>query len=63
MQVRHVARHEIIDMIRQAVSSNDLGLRDFYELGRQDQLVDPGLRDLWLIWGSSLQESDLAAAG
>lgn len=36
-----------------------LGLGRFFELGRAGELIEPELRDLWLIWGKDLTEADI----
>ena len=54
-----VAREEVIGMLERAANEVGLGLRGFYELGKEDRLDDPLLRDLWLIWGDVLTEEDL----
>jgi hypothetical protein len=46
-------------MLRTAAENEGLDFRRFYELGREDKLDNPTLRDLWLIWGHILQEADL----
>ena len=55
-----VSREEIIGMLERAAGEVGLGLRSFYELGKADELDDPSLRDLWLIWGDTLTESDVS---
>ncbi len=45
-------------MLEKAARDVGLGLRGFYELGKEDRLDDPLLRDLWLIWGDVLTEDD-----
>ena len=54
-----VSHDEVVRMLRRAAESRGLTLRRFYELGRRDKLDDPGLRDLWLIWGELVSEEDL----
>ena len=54
-----VAREEVIGMLERAANKVGHGLRGFYELGKEDRLDDPLLRDLWLIWGDVLTEEDL----
>ncbi|MDE0701930.1 MAG: hypothetical protein F4Y27_13595 [Acidimicrobiaceae bacterium] len=56
-----VPREEIVEMLERNANSTGLGLRAFYELGKEDRLDNPLLRDLWLIWGDVLTESDLPA--
>lgn len=62
MKGNHVAitvtREEVIGMLERAASDVGLGLRGFYELGKEDRLDDPLLRDLWLIWGDVLTDED-----
>lgn len=53
-----VAREEVVGMLERAANEVGLGLRGFYELGKEDRLDDPLLRDLWLIWGDVLTEED-----
>ena len=54
-----VPREEIIEMLERSAREVGLGLREFYELGRADELDDPRLRDLWIIWGDVIKEKDL----
>lgn len=54
-----VPREEIIGMLERSAREVGLGLREFYELGRADELDDPRLRDLWIIWGDVIKEKDL----
>lgn len=53
-----VTREEVMGMLEKAASDVGLGLGGFYELGKEDRLDDPLLRDLWLIWGDVLTEDD-----
>ena len=55
-----VPREEVVRMLERAANDVGLGLRGFYELGKADRLDDPSLRDLWLIWGDTITEEDLA---
>lgn len=57
-----VPREDIVEMLKRNADSTGLGLPRFYELGRQDRLDHPLLRDLWLIWGDVLIEEDLPPA-
>lgn len=57
--VTKVDRNEIVDMLSRAARKRGMDLRRFLELGRADELDDPGLRDLWLIWREVLSEDDL----
>ena len=57
-----VPREDIVEMLRRNADAKGLGLRSFYELGREDRLDHPLLRDLWLIWGDILTEEDLPPA-
>lgn len=57
-----VSREEIVRMLARAADEAGLGLRGFYELGTEDRLDEPSLRDLWLIWGDLLTEEDLPDA-
>lgn len=54
-----VPREDIVKMLQRNAEATGLGLRSFYELGSQDRLDNPVLRDLWLIWGDVLTEKDL----
>ncbi len=54
-----VPREDIVEMLRRNADATGLGLRAFYELGKEDRLDNPLLRDLWLIWGDVLTENDL----
>lgn len=56
-----VPREEIVEMLKRNADETGLGLRGFYELGKEDRLDNPLLRDLWLIWGDVLTEEDLPA--
>lgn len=53
-----VPREDIVEMLKRNAGATGLGLRDFYELGKEDRLDNPLLRDLWLIWGDVLTEED-----
>ncbi len=57
-----VTREDIVEMLRRNAEATELGLRRFYELGKQDRLDNPLLRDLWLIWGDLLTVEDLPPA-
>ena len=57
-----VEREKIVKMLERAANENGMGLRQFYELGVEDHHDNPELRDLWLIWGDVIAESDLPAA-
>lgn len=48
-------------MLKRNADATGLGLRGFYELGLEDRLDNPLLRDLWLIWGDVLTEDDLSS--
>lgn len=54
-----IDRNEIVEMLRRAAASVGLEFERFYELGKADELDNPRLRDLWLIWGDLLSEADL----
>ncbi len=49
-----VPREDIVEMLKRNAEATGLGLRRFYELGKEDRLDNPLLRDLWLIWGDVL---------
>ncbi len=55
-----VPREEIVRMLERAANDVGMGLRTFYEQGMADQLDEPTLRDMWLIWGDALTEDDCA---
>ena len=55
----HVDRQEIVDMLRREAESVGLDFERFYALGKKDELDNPHLRDLWLIWGDLVRQSDL----
>jgi hypothetical protein len=55
-----VDRAEIVKMLSAAADDCGLDLSSFYRLGHADELDNPRLRDLWLIWGDVLSEADLA---
>ncbi len=55
-----VPREEIVRMLERAASDVGMGLRTFYEQGMADELDEPTLRDMWLIWGDTLTEEDFA---
>lgn len=52
---------EVVDKLTKAAEANGLTYERFVELGRADELVNPELRDLWLIWGD-LDERPLSVA-
>ena len=54
-----VARENVVAMLADEASKCGLSLRQFYELAKSDELDEPLLRDLWLIWGGSIIEEDL----
>ncbi|WP_419924731.1 hypothetical protein [Candidatus Poriferisocius sp.] len=54
-----VPREDIVEMLKRNAEATGLGLRRFCELGKEDRLDNPLLRDLWLIWGDLLTEEDL----
>lgn len=56
---RKVNHRDVVRMLEEAAKANGLSLARFFELGRHDELDNPTLRDLWLIWGEELSESDL----
>lgn len=56
----HKVNHrDVVRMLEEAANDNGLSLKRFFELGRSDELDNPTLRDLWLIWGEELTEADL----
>jgi hypothetical protein len=57
--VTKLDRSEIVGMLSRAAEKHGLDLRRFFELDRADELDDPNLRDLWLIWGDVLSENDV----
>ena len=50
---------EVVEMLRSAIADEGLTLARFFELGMEDALVVPELRDLCLIWRSEITEPDL----
>lgn len=60
--IQTVSKEEVVEMLAGAARSAGLDLPRFYELGMNDRLDNPHLRDLWLIWGDVLDESDVATA-
>lgn len=58
-----VPREDIVEMLKRHAEATGLGLRRFYDLGKEDRLDNPMLRDLWLIWGDILTEEDLPPTG
>ncbi len=58
-----VPREDIVEMLKRNAEATGLDLRRFYELGKEDRLDNPLLRDLWLIWGDVLIEEDLPGIG
>ena len=54
-----VPREDIVEMLKRNAEATGLGLRGFYEIGKEDRLDTSLLRDLWLIWGDALTEEDL----
>jgi hypothetical protein len=59
---REVDHDQIVAMLRAAAEEAGTTLQAFYALGRRDQLDNPRLRDLWLIWGDELDESDVVVS-
>ncbi len=55
-------REDIVEILKRNAEATGLGLRRFYELGKEDRLDDPLPRDLWLVWGDVLTEDDLPPA-
>ena len=53
---------EIVEMLIRVTGEQGMDLARFHHLGRSDDLINPVLRDLWLIWGDVLTEDDLASA-
>lgn len=62
MTASDVTRDDIVAMLRRAVEERSLTLWEFRDLAKSDRLEDPGLRDLWLIWGDVLREDDSLVA-
>lgn len=56
---RKVDHQDIVRMLEEAARAQGLSLARFLELGRTDELDNPMLRDLWLIWGDELTEGDV----
>ena len=56
--VHHVTVPEIRERIRVAVKPYRLTLDEFIGYGLSDDLDDPTLRDLWLLWGDLLTDED-----
>ena len=56
-----IPRAKIVAWLDKEASATGITLREFYELGNDDLLDEPMLRDLWLIWGDVLNEADLGA--
>lgn len=56
-----VPREDIVGMLARSARKVGLELSEFYELGRTDELDDPQLRDLWLIWGYVIKEEDISS--
>lgn len=55
--VHRVERQDVVDTLSRAAAETGLDLDRFVELGRSDELDDPRLRDLWLIWGDVFNDS------
>ena len=49
----------IIEMLERSAREVGLGLREFYELGRTDELDDPQLRDLCIIGGDIVKGKNI----
>lgn len=45
---------QIEAMARRIVADYGVAYERFLELGRNDELEEPALRDFWLIWGQDL---------
>lgn len=45
-------------MLARAAARYGLDLDRLQALGRSDELVEPELRDLWLIWGPAIDDRD-----
>lgn len=59
--VTKVDRSEIVNMLSRAAQKHGLDLESFFRLGSADELDNPSLRDLWLIWGDVLTDEDVHA--
>lgn len=53
--MRTVSSDEVNAMLAAVAERHGLTLDQLRELASRDELVDPELRDLWLIWGDSTQ--------
>ncbi len=57
-----IERAEIVAMLAREAEACGTDLPTFFALGSSDELDNPRLRDLWLIWGDVLRASDVTDA-
>lgn len=57
-----IPREDVVAMLRRASSRYGLDFARFYDLGHADELQNPHLRSLWLLWGDLLNEGDVRSA-
>jgi hypothetical protein len=60
--VKRMEHDELVEFLRSSSAEEGLTLVEFFELGSADALESANLRDLWLIYGPSLEEEDLKAS-
>lgn len=53
--MRTLSPDEVEAMLEAVAQRHGMTLDELRDLGSRDELVDPELRDLWLIWGGSTQ--------
>jgi hypothetical protein len=63
MVIRRINDKELLETVRAASEEEGLELAEFVRLGRANQLRNPELRDLWLMFGAALRDVDLSSVG
>jgi hypothetical protein len=46
-----VTQEQVEELLTGAAARHGMSIDDLRERGRRDELTDPELRDIWLIWG------------
>lgn len=57
VDVRTIRPDQVRAMLADAAGRFGLDLDRFQNLGRSGELVEPELRDLWLIWGPVVEDT------
>jgi hypothetical protein len=55
-----VTQEQVDELLTRAAARHGLTLGQLREQGRRDELADPELRDIWLIWGDGPVEASHA---